>query len=252
MLLAAYNVFHLHASDSTMVDNTISAYYSNKISVIQTEFQPFLDGLSIDECWQKAKKFTFCSDNTDQKIYLQICRNEKMLFLKIEYSIDDYRDSYQNWHWNPVIQAYEPGSEFEETLSIALQDENSQISDIWCWRAARTNPAGKTDDMFFNKNGKLKFDSGTLCWYSRFFGNYVGEALPRFYIQSPSGSVCDVNASGVYNGKTLTIEFSRNLFTGNNDDIQLNPAHSYRIAIIRGRISQKTIQEIHFTKIEFQ
>jgi hypothetical protein len=137
MLLAAYNVFHLHASDSTMVDNTISAYYSNKISVIQTEFQPFLDGLSIDECWQKAKKFTFCSDNTDQKIYLQICRNEKMLFLKIEYSIDDYRDSYQNWHWNPVIQAYEPGSEFEETLSIALQDENSQISDIWCWRAAR-------------------------------------------------------------------------------------------------------------------
>ena len=246
------NMFHLYALDKKEADINISAFYSTQISVNKTNFQPFLDGIAIDKCWQKEKKIRFLSDKTGQSIYLQICRNDKMLFLKIEYSIDSYNNSYQNWHWNPIIQAYEPGSEQEETLSIILQSENSDITDVWCWRAARTNPAGKADDMFFDKKGKLNFDSGTICWYSRFFGNYVGEALPRFYIHSPAGSAGDVNASGEYNGKTLTIEFSRDLDTGNFDDIQFLPGHSYKIAILRTRVTQDIISQIHFTKIEFQ
>jgi hypothetical protein len=212
-----------------------------------TEQQPFLDGLSLDACWRNTEKYTFTTENSSDLLYLQICRNSSMIFLKIEYYLETFRNTYQNWHWNPVIQAYEPGSEQEETIYIVLKDNTSGVSDIWCWRAARTNPAKKADDMYLGQDGKIYFDNGKLTWFSRFFGNYVGEALPRFYIQPPSGSTADVNATGVFNGKILTIEFSRLLNTGHNDDITLIPGHSYGIAVLRNMPDISS--EKHFTKL---
>jgi hypothetical protein len=55
--------------------------------------------------------------------------------------------------------------------------------------------------------------------------------LPRFYQRVPDGSAADVRAKGKYDKKTMTVEFSRAINTGHNDDESL--VDSFFIKLIR-------------------
>ena len=195
------------------------------IKVRNVNVSPFLDGASLDACWQQFQIYNLKSlpDKTNRKIELQVCRNRDKIFFKLLFKAAQKRDTYQCWHWDPLIQTYVLGNEKEEILCIVISSKEDSLSDIWVWRSARTNSAGTLDDMYISQDKKLSFDSGHQCWYGRFFGIYAGAVLPRFYNTVPSGSVADVDAVGVWREGEYTIEMARKLDTGHKDDIVFKP-----------------------------
>ena len=73
-------------------------------------------------------------------------------------------------------------------------------------------------------------------------GIEVGWAIPGYYLQTPSGSIADVfSSSNISTAKINTANFSgykvllsRNLNTGNNDDVVFNTTdgNSYTVSIL--------------------
>jgi hypothetical protein len=205
------------------------------INVEKLNVVPFLDGASLDSCWQKLKEYNLGVSNKDKGggLYFQVCRSKGKIFFKLNFHAKSRRDTYQCWHWDPVIQAYTLGEEEEETICIIISNKSSRLSDVWVWRSARTNPVGTLDDLYMGDGKKIIPDSGQLSWYGRFFGNYAGVVLPRFYNRVPVGSVADVTAVGIWRNNTYTIEIARKMNTGNSDDLIFKSGDEYFIQIFR-------------------
>lgn len=217
---------------------------------------PFLDGIAIDKCWQLTPGYQvlIAGKKANQIINLKACKNGKNIFFLIEYQTESEDRQHQSWHWDPVLQAYIPGEEKEEVFTIVLAEKpaGNTKADVWIWRAARTDPVNKADDLFYFESRQINqpqksiiMDKGEHCWFSKYFGDYAGAQLPRFYNRTPQGSVADVNAKGNWDKKHLKIEFSRLLKTGNKDDIQLKTGKFY-IQIHRGTPSTQTINKNRF------
>jgi ethylbenzene dehydrogenase len=217
---------------------------------------PFLDGKAIDKCWQEipTTKIEFAEAKKLLPLYLKACNDGKKIYFLIQYPTSRENIKHQRWHWNPVLQAYMPGKEKEESFTIILASQNRDIkkADIWVWRAARTDPVNKADDMIYQKlnlvnhpTENISMDKGKNCWFSKYFGDFAGAKLPRFYNRTPKGSLADVNAKGAWDMNFLTIEFSRLLATGSKDDVQLKPG-KYYIQIQRGTPNINSIKNIPF------
>lgn len=227
-------------------------------SIIVTKISrpPFLDGIAVDECWQQtpATKISIINGGKPLLISLKACRNNKKVYFLIQYPTEKEDRKHQSWHWDPVQQAYIPGNEKEETFTIILaqQKQNNKKADIWIWRAARTDPVNKADDLIYQQCDLVDFpkksismDKGENCWFSKYFGDFAGEELPRFYNKTPKGSLADVSAKGSWDMNYLSIEFSRLLNTRNQDDIQLQPGRYY-IQILRGTPEIQDIDNDNF------
>ena len=236
----------------TLQASEIMTLNESIIKVPKINVSPFLDGASLDVCWQQLKTYSIESsyDSKKRNIQLQVCRSKDKIFLKFTFKAAEKRDIYQCWHWDPVIQTYVLGNEKEEVLCIVISSQNDSFSDIWVWRSARTNSADTLDDMFMNQENKLSFDSGHQCWYGRFFGIYAGAVLPRFYNTVPSGSVADVDAVGVWHEGKYTIEMARKLNTGHKDDIIFKPGE-YAIQLFLYIPNKKQLKLIK-PKLKFQ
>lgn len=214
---------------------------------------PFLDGTAIDECWKQtpATKIRIADGKILLPVYLKACTDGRKIYILVQYQTAQKARKHQTWHWHPVIQAYIPGKEEEEAFTIILSKDNSEIkkADIWIWRAARTDPVNKADDLVYQEcelvaipRREILMDVGSTCWFSKYFGDYAGAELPRFYNRTPKGSLSDVNAKGSWDKNFLSIEFSRLLDTGNEDDIPLK-AGTYYIQIHRGTPDVNTINK---------
>jgi hypothetical protein len=192
-----------------------------------------------------------------QEISLKACSDGKKIFFLLQYKTGSENRKHRAWHWDPVLRAYIPGKEQEETFSIVIARSSggNKKADIWIWRAARTDPVNKADDLFYMEPGLVNqpdrtiiMDNGTICWFSKYFGNYAGLELPRFYNRAPEGSTGDVSAKGRWDLHQLSIEFSRLLDTGNSDDISLKPG-IYYIKFFRGVPSPDMINATPFVPL---
>jgi hypothetical protein len=76
-------------------------------------------------------------------------------------------------------------------------------------------------------------DSGKPAWFSRYFAEFAGAELPRFYNRSPSGSAGDVKGRSSFKDGVMTIELARKLETGHKDDLNFNVPATLRI-VFRG------------------
>lgn len=222
-----------------------------EIKVKKIKFPPFLDGIAVDKCWQitPAEKILVPQKTGMEDFTLKACSDGKKIFFLIQYLTKTEERKHQSWHWDPVLQAYIPGKEKEETLTIILakKPKGNKEADVWIWRAGRTDPVNKADDLFYLESHQqstfpkaIIMDKGTNCWFSKYFGDYAGAQLPRFYNRMPKGSVADVSAKGTWDKNHLNIEFSRKLQTGQKDDIQLDNG-TYFIQIYRGTPTVETI-----------
>lgn len=129
--------------------------------------------------------------------------------------------------------------------------------DVWHWKAARTNPVGRADDKWWDGTGrgsdaktgsaysdnlqvvsmveypKYMHASDTTAYTGDFLFtadtaafdsllDWTGASIPFYFLDSSaSGSRWEVEAKGVFSGGTWTLEMSRALNTGNNDDVVL-------------------------------
>lgn len=153
--------------------------------------------------------------------------------------------------------------------------------DLWQWRAARSNPIGHAgDDYVFDYRwfdaGKNIFTSpDKLTWmydsakmgfsaipevdlkrmldkFPLIIGQNAvpfdpkasfkeGDILPHPVLQEPSGSVADIQASGVWKGGKWTLELKRKLNTGHPDDKVLEPGKVYDIgfSVFEDKVSNR-------------
>ncbi len=179
----------------------------------------------------QASDFSFSAFVSNNKIFISIEFNEK-----------EERRSHRSWVWNPIEQFYkEDHGDRESVVSIILKKSGEPFADMWIWRSFISNPAEIAEDfqVFYQKNDDsapslVKRDAGRICWESRYFDEFAGERLPRFYHKKPSGSSADVSARGIWKNGRWHLKISRALDTGNPDDIVIAKEDTIIMSVSRG------------------
>lgn len=200
-------------------EETPPVIFSKKI-----ETPPLIDGNSQDNCW---KSIPFTQVSPEKDLNIKVCHDEKNIYVMLSFSAPEELRHQGRWQWDKVLNAYLPEKEKEENMHIFISPiiSSEKPGDLWIWRAGRTDPSGFAEDLYFygkDKNIIINYDSGTICWYSRYFGKFAGEMLPRFFQRTPTGSAADVRARGKWSNGKWTLEFTRQLKTGNNDDLDID------------------------------
>lgn len=211
-------------TDERKQTNLTSDLFSLPSLEIQTT-APVIDGDGSDSIWEGISEYMLPLNAKDQKIQLVVksCRIGGRTFFMIRTSLKELVNVHKVWHWDDAKKIYVSGNEEETSLTLFFYKDAkcADSADVWAWRAARNNVSGFADDMFFS-DSRYVMDKGQSSWYSRFFGEFAGATLPRFYQRAPNGSAADVRAKGKVKDGILTVEFSRNIESGHSDDLPLN------------------------------
>jgi hypothetical protein len=129
--------------------------------------------------------------------------------------------------------------------------------DVWHWKAARTNPAGFSDDQYIdaekrksdqgsgiysdnrNQDGSAPafmfstgratapflFDSESAPFDDSKFK--AGDTLPSYVLKSPKGDRADISAYGIHKNGFWHVVLKRALDTGHDTDVSFVPGKAY-------------------------
>jgi len=116
---------------------------------------------------------------------------------------------------------------------------NEFTADTWHWKASRSNPLGLAHDKSLNfSRSKLArayklvlpdgghiylsrpSDNGDKLYKTKRYRRLEQQMMPKYILtESPRGSVADVAARGDWSDGRWHLELSRQLVTGNADDV---------------------------------
>ena len=186
-------------------------------------------------------------------------------------------DVHRPWVWSKVEKAYVAGREVEDALSLSFSREgrmgecmlagSEAATDLWTWRAGRTDPSGFAEDAtmtlsfqriaransYQTRNGRSVWvkeepDAGSQPYQAQIVGAYAGDRIPRYIARTPSGSMADVAAKGSWKDGFWTVEFSRRLSTGDPADAVFAPGREifFSVAVFNSRegIDHSTSKEL--------
>jgi len=188
---------------------------------------PIVDGDGGDKVWNGIAEHEILAGGKKSGS-VKLCLDSERIYVLIKFPEKTERRKHGLWHWDPTLQIYYPGKEREAAASVVWTKNPVELScgDLWIWRASRTDPSGVADDCHFAKKASsFNFfaDLGVNSWQSHYFAEFAGLEIERFYQRKPSGSAADVKAKGKWEKGFWTVEFSRKLKTGNDDDIDFVP-----------------------------
>ncbi|OGV36110.1 MAG: hypothetical protein A2020_03345 [Lentisphaerae bacterium GWF2_45_14] len=196
---------------------------------------PVMDGNASDAAWKNLAWRTF------ENLEFKTCSDGIKIFFLVRFKTPAPLDEHRRWNWDKKSGIYVPGNELETTLNlvIAPHAKTSLFADLWVWRAGRTNPMASADDLYISYDSEKSVpqvfpDKGQSAWYSRYFSDYAGDIIKRFYLRTPSGSAADVSAKGSWKDSEWTIEFSRKLDTGNIDDLRITASEPFLCSFVVG------------------
>ncbi len=151
--------------------------------------------------------------------------------------------------WNDERQRYVVGVQREDRLAIQFQMEGkydvnwlsggSFKADMWHWKSARSAPIGLAHDKMTivsrekltrsykaeTSNGdpiyiRRPSDSGDKLYETKRYGLRESKQMPKYLLNAnATGSVADVKAAQRWDGSAWTVEISRKLNTGHDDDV---------------------------------
>lgn len=253
----------LSTENMCFADQTIVA---KKIDV-----SPVIDGDAGDSVWDKSKFITTYDNIANLDISLKAVYNDEKIFFLVIYLDKDESSTHKSWRWNKALGTYAMNNDVEDvfvfkwplsedTVDLSIFGDNPYSADVWFWKACRTNPVGYADDKIQflssikieeskklkSKSGKnmylvRKGDKGTSSYKSELSGEYKGDKTPRFTNRTPTGSRADIKSKGKWNDGKWTIEFSRLLKTGNDDDVQFDITKSYHFGVSRYEIAGRKV-----------
>lgn len=226
---------------------------------VQTSIQT--DGVANEGVWAELPEITTLDASSQRPIRLKAFHNGQDIFFWVAYPDSAASESHKSWIWDPTEQIYKPGNDQEDMLVLKwrISGENLSFSpdllvphtaDIWFWKACRSNPSGYLDDkrhevtvesqpgslalpstrygtLFLRRIG----DEGKEAYTEKFFFEYQGDTLLRFYPQEPSGSHADIRGRGRWSDGYWTIEIQRAIQTGHEDDVQFEMGRTYLFAV---------------------
>lgn len=237
---------------------------SQNITVHPLVFSPTVDGKN--EEWAELAASTIPLHNivTTSKISVTQVNMKAGMYGDSVYFLVTWKDSTESLQhkpfiWNPQEYEYQQGPQREDRLALefAMEGEystnwfagNAFKSDMWHWKASRTNPVGKADDqMTIVSRIKLlrayqgvaedgrpiyiqrPWDAGDPIYITTRYSEKKEAMMPKYQLISPNGqgSTYDIDAKGIWNLGYWTVEFRRKLNTGNADDVKFMPGIKIR------------------------
>jgi hypothetical protein len=169
--------------------------------------------------------------------------------------------------WNADENRYVIGPQREDTLvlkwnmeplftDISLSADAGYKADIWFWKAVRTDPTGFADDKsqtysdqpmnkatpLLSKSDREFFlsrrgDAGRSAYQVVTPTEFAGEQRHGYTNRKPEGSRADVRAKGVWSNGWWTVEFARDLVTGNDDDVQFATTRRFQFGVSRYEVA---------------
>ena len=228
------------------------------ISSMQVKEPPLLDGSDSDSAWGLAKSYTVNDMRLKVPITIKSVHTDDSVFFLVSFP-DLTEDIIQKpWLWDKELKMYTLGKQMEDTFIFRWNMEPKEVdlsdfsdddftSDLWYWKANRTNPAGYADDKYdvlsslkekksgeiISKSGKNRYllreaDQGKECYEQQVPVEYQGDIVNQFKVATPEGSRADVKAKGVWKDGVWLIEFARKLKTNHTDDVQFDHSSNRR------------------------
>lgn len=243
------------------------------------ETEPVVDGLFSDAAWLGAERYTFEVRGASGKIPVSAWAlwSPERLWIMLRWPDRSKDDAHRPWTWSQEAKAYVAGSEVEDAVAVAFAREGrigecmlsgrEAASDLWTWRAARTDPSGFAEDATLTVRaqpfagatshparggGAVHIredpDAGVGPYEAQPAGAFAGNRVPAFVARTPSGSAGDVMAKGSWKDGHWLVEFSRRLYSGDPADAILTPGKDafLSVAIFSARegADHSTSQEI--------
>ncbi len=229
---------------------------------------PSIDGVGNDKAWSSAKEYSSHDPLSKVDFKIKTVYTATHIYFLVSYTDKDESINHKSWVWNKGAEMYKKGPDREDALcfkfnmigkSVDLRlGDDEYMSDLWFWKACRSNPAGYLDDKtqqlsstklpksskVTSHSGKTmylirKADAGKSSYKGSVLADYKGDIVPNYTTRTPQGSRADVKGKGVWKNGMWTIEISRKLNTGNKDDITFVPGKMYQFGLSRYEIAGK-------------
>jgi hypothetical protein len=231
---------------------------------------PVVDGQPTDAAWEGATPYSFEVQGASGRMTVTAAAlwTPLRIWILVRWPDGSLNDVHRPWVWSREMKAYVSGREIEDAVSLAFAREGrigecmlaggESVSDLWTWRAGRTDPSGFAEDgtltlsyrrlagarSYQARNGRTVWikeepDAGTGPYQAQAAEVYVGDRVPGHVARTPTGSVADVAARGSWKDGFWSVEFSRRLSTGDSTDVALAPGREtfLSVAVFDGRES---------------
>lgn len=222
---------------------------------------PTIDGIGDETVWATAPVVTTLDYSSQREITLQSVYTGDMVFFLVTFPDKTASETHKTWVWDAKEDIYREGPDREDVflfkwsmsgnaVSMVLREPEPHRADIWFWKAYRSNPAGYADDKWqaftyepsesarsiqSPKYGTLYFlrqgDTGEPAYEEKYYYEYQGDTISKYQPRQPTGSRGDVRAKGKWREGQWTIELSRKLDTGSDDDVQFVPGRAFLFGV---------------------
>lgn len=240
---------------------------AGELFAIKVTEEALIDGRMDESFWAKAKPATSHDPIANIDITLKAAHNGNKVFFLVRYPDTTENREHRTLKWDKELKAYQNGPEREDVLvlkwsmvsyptNLTLRENVPYQADIWFWKAMRTDPMGFADDkMHLYKNSKmddskmLTSDKGDIFYLARpgdagdpayntiLYAGFKEDRVPKYEHRQPTGSRADIRAKGTWSDNTWTIEFSRLLDTGHDDDVRFKLDKRYPFAVSRYEVA---------------
>lgn len=228
---------------------------------------PVIDGDGADAQWKLASRVVTRDKIAGIEVSLSAVYTDRKIFFLVDFPDPEPSTIHKAWQWDSEKKIYLMGPTREDVfvlkwnlepnpVDLSIFADNAYRADIWFWKACRTDPVGFADDkhqslhtepfdgarQIMSKSKHPRYlirsgDQGKAAYVTKIFTDNQGETVPRFENIIPTGSRADIRAKGRWADGRWTIEFSRALDTGHDDDIQFKPGGTYQFGISRYEIA---------------
>ncbi|MEW6428781.1 MAG: ethylbenzene dehydrogenase-related protein [Thermodesulfobacteriota bacterium] len=172
------------------------------------------------------------------------------IYFLAQWPDDSKDDTHKTLIWNKEKETYDTGDDEEDRIAFSFTMEGDYMycmlagsdykADAWQWKAYRSGSAGLIHDKYHiasstelpkakkhaARNGKEIWlarpsDAGDELYTSQRPIDNIGDKVPKYLVNAnATGSIADVKAKGVWADNKWTVEISRKLDTGHDDDIK--------------------------------
>lgn len=220
---------------------------------------PLIDGDGSDPAWSSAPPVSVDLEPQTKRavkttVEVRALQTADRIFFRLRWRDNDGDTQYRPWLWDSGKAKYAQSEKMDDAAAVAVYASKDpddscmlygqpQKTDIWLWRANWSEISGKASDQlivssrdrlpksnpYLSRDGKGQLwvqnltDRGKQAWSYDIPlpGSNPPPLTPSYRADTPSGSAADVDARGKYKDGYWTVEFARELDTGNDDDVAI-------------------------------
>lgn len=226
-----------------------------------TEQEFVLDGNTDDWDAIPGKSVALTGDGGVDAVDIKWAVQGDRIFVLAVWADSSENILHKPYKWDEAEKAYSKTKEKEDRFAISLamtgdftankMDGTSYSTDVWHWKASRTNPAGLAHDKWwkvssepFDKGEEMEIDDDKVIYLARMsdegdklykslkFDTRQEDVMGRYEVNmAATGSIADIKANGVWRDGHWYLEMSRALDTGNADDAVIPVNGDIKIAL---------------------